>query len=194
MARTKEFDQDLALNNAIRLFSQKGFAATSTEDLMLAMGIGRQSMYDTFGDKKSLFLKAMERYSQNSCELIGNELAKPGPPLVVLRKALIAFAERKDMSSSEGCMGLNALSEFGRSDTEINAATHEAATRLRKQILRLLREAAKSGELKKQQISSAADFVEATFAGIRYAAKSGRDRKALRSLAEFAGSALASQE
>ena len=194
MARTKEFDQNLALNNAIRLFSQKGFAATSTEDLMRAMGIGRQSMYDTFGDKKALFLRAMARYSQISCELILKELAKPGPPLVVLRKALVAFAERKDMSSSDGCMGLNALSEFGRGDMEVNVATHEAALQLRKQILRLLRTAVKSGELRKQQVAAAADFVEATFAGIRYAAKSGKDRKTLRNLAEFAGSALSLQE
>lgn len=193
MARTKEFDKDLALENAIRLFSRKGYAATSTEDLMRVMGIGRQSMYDTFGDKKSLFLKAMRRYSEARCEMIGQELCKPGSPLSVLRNTLVAFAEHKEMSSSEGCMGLNAVSEFGRSDAEVNAATHKAAIALRKQITRLLREAVKAGDLRKEQVSSAADFVEATFSGIRYAAKSGKDRKALRKLAEFAGAALFQQ-
>ena len=52
MARPKEFDQEKALRKAIRLFSQQGFAATSTDDLMRVMEVGRQSMYDTFGDKK----------------------------------------------------------------------------------------------------------------------------------------------
>ena len=58
MARPKEFNQDSALRKAIRLFSRQGFAATSTDDLMRAMDVGRQSMYDTFG--RALFLKARE--------------------------------------------------------------------------------------------------------------------------------------
>jgi TetR/AcrR family transcriptional repressor of nem operon len=190
MARTKEFDQDLALENAIRLFSQQGYAATSTDDLMQVMGIGRQSMYDTFGDKKALFLKAMQRYSEMSCGLIGDELSKTGSPLLVLRNTLIAFAERKDMASSEGCMGLNALSEFGLRDSDVNVVMRSAATNLRKQIMGLLNKAAKMGDLPEKDVTSATDFVEATLAGIRYAAKAGSSRKALRALAEFAGSAL----
>src|ERR1700689_3862550 len=58
MARPKQFDQISALRKAIRLFSQQGFAATSTDELMCVMNVGRQSMYDTFGDKRALFLKA----------------------------------------------------------------------------------------------------------------------------------------
>ncbi len=55
MARPKEFDQEKALRRAIVTFSQKGFAATSTDDLMQSMDIGRQSMYATFGDKRACF-------------------------------------------------------------------------------------------------------------------------------------------
>ncbi|HWO37519.1 MAG TPA: TetR family transcriptional regulator [Candidatus Acidoferrum sp.] len=54
MARPKEVDQNSALRKAIRLSPQQGFAATSTDDLMRAMEGGRQSMYDTFGDKRAL--------------------------------------------------------------------------------------------------------------------------------------------
>src|SRR5258705_13957290 len=50
MARPKEFDQEKALRKAIRLFSQQGFAATSTDDLLPVMEVGRQSTYDQFGD------------------------------------------------------------------------------------------------------------------------------------------------
>jgi hypothetical protein len=58
MARPKGFDQDSVLRKAIHLFYRQGFAATSTDDLMRAMDVGRQSMYDTFGDKRALFLKS----------------------------------------------------------------------------------------------------------------------------------------
>jgi AcrR family transcriptional regulator len=77
MARPREFDQENALRKAIRLFSQQGFAATSTDELMRLMGIGRQSMYDTFGDKRALFLKALDLYVTESIQSINAELESP---------------------------------------------------------------------------------------------------------------------
>jgi hypothetical protein len=54
MARPKEFDQEKALRKAVRLYSQKGFAATSTDELMRVMDLGRQSMYDLIAKMKKL--------------------------------------------------------------------------------------------------------------------------------------------
>ncbi len=53
MARQKEFDQEKALRKAVRLFSQQGFAATSTDELMRVMNVGRQSMISEFGQRDS---------------------------------------------------------------------------------------------------------------------------------------------
>ena len=74
MARPKEFDLERALHRAISAFSQKGFAATSTDELMRAMEVGRQSMYDTFGDKRALFLKALEVYVSENVRAMNVEL------------------------------------------------------------------------------------------------------------------------
>ena len=79
MARPKEFDLERALYRAISAFSQKGFAATSTDELMRAMEVGRQSMYDTFGDKRALFLKALEVYVSENVRAINVELRAPEP-------------------------------------------------------------------------------------------------------------------
>lgn len=162
MARTKEFDREQALQRAIRLFSQQGYSGTSTDDLMRTMGIGRQSMYDTFGDKRALFLTALREYATASCTVLTAELQRPGPPLEVIRKALISFAERKDMVGSEGCMGLNAVSEFGLRDEEVTRTIRTAAFSLRRTLRGLLLSAAKAG----------------------------KSRKALRDMASFAGGAL----
>src|SRR3954462_12639055 len=108
MVRPKEFDQQRALHRAISIFSQKGFAATSTDDLMSAMEVGRQSMYDTFGDKRALFLKALEVYVSENVRAINVELRVPGSPLAAIRNALVHFSERKDLTSTDGCMGINA--------------------------------------------------------------------------------------
>ena len=60
MARPKEFESEAALKKAIGVFSEHGYEGTSTDALVQAMGIGRQSLYDTFGDKRRHGLSMME--------------------------------------------------------------------------------------------------------------------------------------
>jgi TetR/AcrR family transcriptional repressor of nem operon len=66
----------------------------------------RQSMYDTFGDKRALFLKALEVYVSENVRAINVELRAPWSPLAAIRSALIHFSERKDLSSTDSCMGI----------------------------------------------------------------------------------------
>ena len=190
MARPKQFDRDQALSKAIRLFARQGFAATSTEDLMRIMGIGRQSMYDTFGDKRALFLRALEMYVTESVNSISAELERPGRALSAVQNALVTFAEREDLSSAEGCMGLNAIAEFGQRDREVTRITVDAARRLRQALTLAFKRAIDQGELAPNaDIDGMAEFFEMTLAGIRMAAKGGKSRLALRKVAVFAGTA-----
>jgi len=195
MARPKEFDQEKALHRAISIFSQKGFAATSTDDLMRAMDVGRQSMYDTFGDKRSLFLKALEVYVTENVRSVTVEFQTPGSPLASIRRALVHFAERRDLSSTDGCMGINAICEFGMRDEDVTRITRSAATTQRRALMDALRRAQREGELDAQtDIESLADFFESTLAGIRIAAKAGKTRPALRGIAEVASVVFAGDE
>src|SRR6202047_5517635 len=174
MARPKEFDQEKALREAIRLFSQQGFAATSTDDLMRAMDIGRQSMYDTFGDKRALFLKALKMYATESIHSITVELERPGSALSAVRNALVTFAQRKDLSSAEGCMGLNAISEFGKRDADVTRISRDAARVQRQTLMHVLTRAINQGGLSPDaDLDSMADFFESTLAGLGMAAKAG---------------------
>src|SRR5712671_2817879 len=192
MARPKEFDQEKALRKAIRLFSQQGFAATSTDDLMRAMEVGRQSMYDTFGDKRALFLKALEVYVSENVRAINVELQAPGSPLAAIRSALVHFSERKDLSSTDGCMGINAICEFGMRDEDVTRIIRSAARIQRHTLTDTLRRAQMEGELDaRTDIESLADFFESTLAGIRIAAKAGKTRPALRRIAEVASGTFA---
>src|SRR5467141_2581301 len=190
MARPKEFNQERALQKAIRLFSQQGFAATSTDDLLRVMEVGRQSMYDTFGDKRALFLKALEMYVTESVQSITVELERPGSALAAVQNALVTFAQRKDLSSAEGCMGLNAISEFGQRDADVTRITRNAARLQRQSLMRVLTRAKKQREVGSDtDLDSMADFFESTLAGIRMAAKAGKSRHALRNIAAFASKA-----
>ena len=64
MGRPRGFDEDAALEAAMRVFWQKSYEGTSIADLTEAMGINRSSLYAAFGDKESIFRRAMERYRE----------------------------------------------------------------------------------------------------------------------------------
>ena len=89
MTRPKAFDRDRALTRALELFQAKGYEATSIQDLLDAMGIGRQSLYDTFGDKEALYHEALERYVAEGPLSILVALESPLP----LRRAVSAVLE-----------------------------------------------------------------------------------------------------
>lgn len=68
MARNKDFDQDEVLIKAMNLFWYKGYNGTSMQDLVDGLGISRSSLYGTFGDKHTLFIKSLENYMNSAAE------------------------------------------------------------------------------------------------------------------------------
>jgi hypothetical protein len=167
----------------------------ATDELMRCMDIGRQSMYDTFGEKRALFLRALELYVTESVQPIGVELDRNGSALSAVRNALVSFAERKDLSSSEGCIGLNASGEFGQRDDDVTRITRNAARIQRQNLVKVFARAKIQGEVDADaDLEGMADFFESTLAGIRIAAKSGKSRQALRKVAAFAGRAFSGSD
>ena len=73
----KQFDPEIALEKAMRLFWAKGYAATGLNELLATMGIGRKSLYDTFGNKRALYIEALRRYSQTVVSEIHRGLNDP---------------------------------------------------------------------------------------------------------------------
>ncbi len=186
MARQKEFDRVDALNQALDVFWQKGYAATSTTDLLEAMQIGRQSLYDTFGDKRSLYLEALTRYGEDSVtDLLRN--LKGDTPLAAIDNMLQAFASRPRRDNAKGCMGVNAIAEFGTSDEDVNAQRDASGRRLNRAVEEQLRAAAASGEIPAEtDIAQAVAYVAATLSGMKISAKAGASIATLRAIASFA--------
>ncbi|MGW6647964.1 TetR/AcrR family transcriptional regulator [Streptomyces iakyrus] len=118
MARTKEFDPDAALQAALELFWRRGYEATSMSDLVTHLGIGRASIYATFGNKHELYLKALDRYDRTGLPPILRELSQPGPALPAVRKLVRRYAaEAADARERlNGCMITNAAAELAPHD------------------------------------------------------------------------------
>ncbi|MFF7639035.1 TetR family transcriptional regulator [Streptomyces canus] len=118
MARTKEFDPEAALQAALELFWQRGYEATSMSDLVAHLGIGRASIYATFGSKHELYLRALERYDRAGLPPIVRELSQPGPALPAVRAVVRRYATEAadDQLRRNGCMVTNAATELAPHD------------------------------------------------------------------------------
>jgi len=88
--RPREFEREDAIDKAMELFWEQGYEATGVAELCDRMGVGRQSLYNTFGDKESLFVEALSRYQQVR---LAPMLALKAPPLMALPR-VVAWLER----------------------------------------------------------------------------------------------------
>ncbi|TSD76422.1 TetR/AcrR family transcriptional regulator [Pseudomonas sp. KBS0710] len=187
MARPRAFDRDQVLQHAIRVFCDKGFAAASTEELMQAMGLSRQSMYNTFGDKRQLYLQAMAEYQRTGVDDLIERLGQGPTPLQSLHDTLNSFATRALREGTAGCMGVNAICEFGQEDEQINQLTAHSAERLRRAFEQTLGRAQEQGELAPgTDLPGACDFLMATLSGMKIAGKGGATVEQLANIAGFA--------
>ncbi|MGH3313759.1 MAG: TetR/AcrR family transcriptional regulator [Streptomyces sp.] len=118
MARTKEFDPDAALQSALELFWRRGYEATSMADLVEHLGIGRASIYATFGNKHELYLKAMDRYAETRDPGLLAELSQPGPALPAVRTVVRRFAAEAASPEDRlnGCFVTNTAAELAPHD------------------------------------------------------------------------------
>ncbi|MEM9372531.1 MAG: TetR/AcrR family transcriptional regulator [Planctomycetota bacterium] len=121
--RPREFDTEAALDAAMGVFWKQGYEATSVSELCDAMRVARQSMYDWVGDKKALYLLAVERYNQQRICGLRDMLSMDESPMANLRHCLHAMAEYAKQEDCMGCLVTNTESEFGTSDADVSAMT-----------------------------------------------------------------------
>src|SRR5690606_33242154 len=80
MARHKGFDEDNVIERSLENCRRQGYEAYSIRDLVARLGVGSSSLYSTFGDKETLFMRALERHSHQERAMIRQRLAHPDHP------------------------------------------------------------------------------------------------------------------
>jgi len=192
MARHKEFDRDEVLHKAMEVFWSRGYEAASIQDLVKHMGINRQSLYDTFGDKHGLYLLALDRYREVEGRRLFELLERPGSVKKILRQL---FASVVDKALCEGhrrgCFMGNAMSELaGRcKETASRTCSNMAATE--DAFYRTLLRGKKEGELKGVGDPRAvARFLNTNLQGLVLVAKATQDRKTLEDVVKVTLSVL----
>ncbi len=190
MARPKQFDPDEALGAAVEVFREHGYAGSSAEMLTAAMGIGKQSLYSTYGGKWPLYCAALRRYALDETgrhieALRGGKTALEGMERLLRR--VVAEARLP-------CLGVGSVQEFGMDSegSEALAEIREAGGRaMRHALLERIREGQANGELSADvEAGHAVAFVFAQIATLRLAARGGASDVELRALARLSLQAL----
>jgi TetR/AcrR family transcriptional repressor of nem operon len=192
MARSKAFDPDTALRKAMQLFWRQGYEATSIDQLVEAMGINRASLYATFGDKRALFLKSLERYIETVLDPRLAALESASSPLGGLDAMLgeLAAFSAGD-PQRRGCLAVNAACELGARDPEVAARLRAQGTKIEAALARLLARAIDEGEVASGHEPSALAACIATLVdGLRVRSKLGADRASLDGIAATARALL----
>jgi TetR/AcrR family transcriptional repressor of nem operon len=187
MARPREFDRETALEQARLVFWSKGYAGTSTDDLVKAMSIGRQSLYNTFGDKWQLYVEALTDYQQRSTSSHAQRLQASASALQGLRDMLEGLAVDDDAMRALGCMGVGSACEFGTAEPQLSELRLKGSTYLHSRLVKRIREGQTAGEIDSTlSARETADYLMMSMTGIQLAARSGAKLAELRRLARFA--------
>ncbi|CAN5525160.1 TetR/AcrR family transcriptional regulator [soil metagenome] len=162
MARPREFDTDEALNAAMLAFWERGYEATSTQDLLDVMGLSKGSLYKAFGDKHNLFLIALQNYLDHLYEKMkqsAGDLSDPVLSLTGLMGVVDNLCCRQEMAN--GCFAVNTVVELSQRDEKASEILKRHLVRVEKLIAKIVKNGQVSGQFRSDV--SAEHLAEALF-------------------------------
>jgi len=128
--RHKEFDEEEVLGKALEQFWETGYEATGLSELLERMGIGRQSLYATFGDKHNLFLQALRKYGEEQTGRIVSILTAPGSGLNNIHTLWKRSLDTGPNSLRKGCLLANTIAELAARDDEVGQVAGHYLSRI----------------------------------------------------------------
>lgn len=149
MVRTREFDPELALDKAMALFWERGYAHTSMEDLVQHTGVSRYGLYGTFGNKDEIYRLALMRYTRMMKEEMQQPLSAPGAgrrELEAYFRTVTEFVATDE--GRRGCMISNTASELAPHDPAIAEHMRSLQSELRAKLERVIANAQQAGDIR----------------------------------------------
>ena len=147
MAGVKQFDRDEVLDRAMTVFWKRGYEGASIQDLVEATGINRGSIYATFGDKRGLFVAALDHYAEKFAKPMLAELEDPDPRRALERMFESIIRRTSDPGFPRGCLITNTSLECPAVGDEITRKIAAGFGLQESAIYRVLRRAQQEGSL-----------------------------------------------
>jgi TetR/AcrR family transcriptional repressor of nem operon len=182
MARTRQFDERQALIAAMLVFWEKGYEGTSIHDLEQAMGLNRTSIYNAFGNKRSLFERVVSCYKESVMSALFDAMDN-APDIRTGIKQLLNGA--LDIHFNEdhpgGCLVVLSVLESGQHDEQSSAVLENTIKELKQGLQARLAKAKRQGELPAGlDVGGTATTVAATMAGMMVLGKAHFSRNVLK--------------
>ncbi|PZD73306.1 HTH-type transcriptional repressor ComR [Acaryochloris thomasi RCC1774] len=185
--RPREFSVDAALDKAVEVFYVKGYEAATLDDLTAAMGIQRPSLYSAFGNKETLFLRAIERYRESYVRSAQATLSEEANGKKAMERFLAQTAECHIKSNGLGCLIVNSSVDCQVLQASICDRIRQIHTQNEEMIYRRLERAVADGDLtRKTDIRGLAQFYNGVIQGMAVLARGQNSLDAVRSMAVFA--------
>lgn len=180
MPRTKSFDELETLDKARNVFWEKGYNGTPPQDILDGTGLSRSSLYDTYGDKHTLFIKSLHRYRQTETAAAIEYLDAAADPAQAIRR--IFHAAYDAMTAEEprkGCLMVNSINELAPHDPEVEDIIRENRQALEDAYARAIRRGQQQGQITRtHQARALARYLVNSLWGLTTNIKLGIDKKA----------------
>ena len=181
MVRTRAFDPSTALSRAVDVFTSKGYSETSMDDIVRATGVSRYGLYGTFGNKRELFERALDRYADSMGKSSYLRLLEPDASLAHIR---VIFDDRIEdvctTSENRGCLFVHTAMELAPHDTDIQGVLLKFMKRMSKAFAVGLESAKERHEVKDDlDVHAAGEFLTGAMFGLAVLARSGFSRESL---------------
>jgi TetR/AcrR family transcriptional regulator, transcriptional repressor for nem operon len=178
VGRPREFDLDEAVRRAMQIFWDRGFHDASLPDLLAGMQLSKGSFYKAFGDKKSVFLRALEFYTDDGVRNVQEVLRSAPSPKAAIRNALVRYA---DLSSGKkgvrGCFGVLTAAEMLPGDPDIAEVIKRLFSRLQALFAATIAKGQAAGEIANRSDPEViAHFIVSHAQGMRVLGKVGSRR------------------
>lgn len=192
MPRSKQFDEEEVLNKAMELFWEKGFHATSIQDLVDYLGINRASIYDTYGGKNALFDKAFQNYLEMGSESVRTIFeAEPDVKKGYAKLFDRAIEEAKTDTCKKGCFVVNTITELVPGDEILHKKLQQHTAHTQHIFAEYIRKGIAAGTIKTSKNPETIAFTLFTlFSGLRVMAKVEQNPKKLQEMVEIGLSVL----
>ncbi len=191
--RPREFDRDVVLDNAVRVFCERGYHATSIGDLTAATGLASGSVYKAFKDKRGVYLAALDRYKTTRDAALRAALASATNGRERVRLALVHYAEASHGQRGRlGCMVISGASELATFDDELARWVAGSLRRNETLLAGILADGVTDGSIAPHvDPASTARLLLCVTQGMRVVGKTGGTRKDMLALVDIAMKTLA---
>jgi TetR/AcrR family transcriptional repressor of nem operon len=191
MARPREFDVERVLAEAMEVFWLRGFEGASFAEIERRTGVKKASLFAAYGDKRSLFCKALAHYQEHGRKMCREKLHNGSPKQAVREWFLSAAALAKGKAASRGCLQVNSVVELAPHDPNVAALAREHTRLLVEIVADVVKQGQKRGEFRTDVRAAAlAKYLVSSLSGLAVAGKAGMAARDIDAIANITLSTL----